>query len=88
MGAVSAFHSCGQLDQVLAGRDTAIAPGQDFFYIARVELDEASVKERIGKLKLSPGMPAEVYMKTGERTMWQYLVQPIVEVMYHGAREQ
>ena len=66
----------------------ARAPGQDFFYIARVELDEASVKERIGKLKLSPGMPAEVYMKTGERTMWQYLVKPIVEVMYHGAREQ
>ncbi len=66
----------------------ARSPGQEFFYLARVELDEASVKERIGKLKLSPGMPAEVYMKTGERTMWQYLTRPIVDVMWHGAREQ
>ncbi len=66
----------------------ARSPGQEYFYLARVELDEASVKERIGKLKLSPGMPAEVYMKTGERTMWQYLTRPIVDVMWHGAREQ
>ena len=66
----------------------ARAPGSEYFYLARVELDEASVKERIGKLKLAPGMPAEIYMMTGERTMWQYLVKPIVEVMYHGAREK
>ncbi len=66
----------------------ARAGGADYFYLARVELDEASVKERIGTLKLSPGMPAEVYMKTGERTMWQYLTRPIVDVMWHGAREQ
>ncbi len=66
----------------------ARVPGADYYYLARVELDEASVKERIGKLKLSPGMPAEVYMMTGERTMWQYLTRPIVDVMWHGAREQ
>lgn len=62
--------------------------GAEYYYLARVELDEASVKERIGKLKLSPGMPGEVYMKTGERTMWQYLTRPIVDVMWHGAREK
>lgn len=66
----------------------ARVPGTEAFYVARVELDDASVKERIGKLKLSPGMPAEVYLKTGERTMWEYLTRPIVDTMHHGAREQ
>jgi HlyD family secretion protein len=66
----------------------ARTPGEAAYYIARVELDDASVKERIGKLKIAPGMPAEVYMKTGERTMWQYLTRPIVDSMYRGAREQ
>jgi HlyD family type I secretion membrane fusion protein len=67
---------------------SARSPGSEYFYLARVELDEASVKERIGKLKISPGMPGEVYVKTGERTMWQYLTRPIVDVMWHGAREK
>ena len=66
----------------------ARTPGAEYFYLARVVLDEASVKERVGTVKLAPGMPAEVYMLTGERTMWQYLIKPIVEVMHHGAREQ
>ena len=66
----------------------ARAPGSDYFYLVRVELDEASIRDRIGKVKIAPGMPGEVYMKTGERTMWQYLTRPIVDVMYRGGREQ
>jgi epimerase transport system membrane fusion protein len=30
----------------------------------------------LGALKLLPGMPAEVLINTGERTMLQYLLQP------------
>jgi len=62
--------------------------GGEFYYLARVVLDEASVKERVGAVKIAPGMPAEVYMKTGERTMFQYLARPIVDVMYRGGREK
>jgi HlyD family type I secretion membrane fusion protein len=66
----------------------ARAPGSEYYYLARVELDDASIRDRVGKLKIEPGMPAEVYMKTGERTMWQYLTRPIVDVMYRGGREK
>jgi len=62
--------------------------GAESYYLARIELDEASIKERVGKVKISPGMPAEVYMKTGERTMFQYLARPIIDVMYKGGREK
>jgi epimerase transport system membrane fusion protein len=45
------------------------------YYLARVEVSQEG-KERLGSLTLVAGMPAEVLIKTGERTLFQYLVQP------------
>lgn len=45
------------------------------YYLARVEVSEEG-KEMLGSLILVPGMPAEVLIKTGERTLFEYLVQP------------
>lgn len=47
------------------------------YYLLRVELDPASIKEitKLGK-ELVPGMPAEVIVKTGERTFLSYLIKP------------
>ena len=49
--------------------------GQAYF-IARIGLPESEVK-RLGKLKLVPGMPAEVYIRTTERTALSYLIKPL-----------
>ncbi|MDT8406308.1 MAG: HlyD family type I secretion periplasmic adaptor subunit [Methylococcales bacterium] len=46
------------------------------YYQARVELTEDSSQD-MGDLKLLPGMPAEVLINTGERTLLEYLAQPI-----------
>lgn len=45
------------------------------YYQARVELLPASQKD-LGALLLVPGMPAEVLINTGERTLIEYLAQP------------
>jgi len=45
------------------------------YYLARVEVSEEG-QEMLGSLVLVPGMPAEVLIKTGERTLFEYLVQP------------
>lgn len=45
------------------------------YYLARVALTEEGART-LGSLKLQPGMPAEVLINTGERTMLQYLMQP------------
>lgn len=45
------------------------------YYQARVELTLESKKE-LGDLQLLPGMPAEVLINTGERTLFEYLAQP------------
>jgi epimerase transport system membrane fusion protein len=45
------------------------------YYQAKVEVSKEEMSS-LGDLTLVPGMPAEVLIKTGERTMFQYLVQP------------
>lgn len=46
------------------------------YYAARVALTPASLK-KIQHETLQPGMPAEVIIKTGSRTFWNYLVKPL-----------
>jgi HlyD family secretion protein len=50
------------------------------YFTVRVVLPEDE-RRRLGELQLVPGMPAEVFMQTGSRTMMRYLLQPIVEQM-------
>lgn len=45
------------------------------YYLGRVELTEKGRKD-LGELTLVPGMPAEVLINTGERTLLNYLMQP------------
>jgi epimerase transport system membrane fusion protein len=46
------------------------------YYQARIELTKES-QNKLGALQLLPGMPAEVLINTGERTLFQYLLQPV-----------
>lgn len=47
-----------------------------FYYRALVELLPESERKLSG-LTLLPGMPAEVLINTGERTLFEYLIQPV-----------
>ncbi len=48
------------------------------YYLARVDVEKAGMEElRQHGLILLPGMPAEVLINTGDRTFFQYLIQPI-----------
>ncbi len=46
------------------------------YYQAVIELTPDSY-EKFGGLELLPGMPAEVLINTGERTVFEYLMQPV-----------
>lgn len=50
------------------------------YYLARVEVTPEHLA-MLGSLTLVPGMPAEVLINTGERTLLQYLVQPASNAM-------
>ncbi|OQW71587.1 MAG: hemolysin secretion protein D [Proteobacteria bacterium ST_bin11] len=46
------------------------------YYQAQIEITPESY-EKLGDIELLPGMPAEVLINTGERTVLEYLLQPI-----------
>jgi epimerase transport system membrane fusion protein len=46
------------------------------YYLVQIELTPDSY-EKLGDMELVPGMPAEVLINTGERTVFEYLMQPI-----------
>ncbi len=50
------------------------------YYLARVSLTEKGA-QTLGSLKLQPGMPAEVLINTGDRTLFQYIMQPITNAV-------
>lgn len=55
-------------------------------YIARVALDQHDMR-RLHEFRSMPGMPAEVFIKTGERTFLQYLLQPLIDRATRAFRE-
>ncbi|AQL36128.1 HlyD family type I secretion periplasmic adaptor subunit [Pseudomonas syringae] len=57
------------------------------YYLVRVKLTEKGLK-RLGDRKLQPGMPAEVLINAGERTMLQYLLKPASHVFIKSMIEE
>lgn len=64
----------GTLVQISADRLTNKDNGVSY-YLARVAVTEEG-RKALGNLALVPGMPAEVLINTGARTLLQYLMQP------------
>ncbi len=58
------------------------------YYLGRVEItpDGRRQLENL-KLQLVAGMPADVLVKTGERTVWQYLTAPLTEMVGRSMKE-
>lgn len=57
------------------------------YFTVRVTLPDDE-RRRLADLQLVPGMPAEVFMQTGSRTMVSYLFKPIAEQMRRAFVEQ
>jgi HlyD family type I secretion membrane fusion protein len=57
------------------------------YYLARIEIDELELA-RIDRVRLYPGMPAEAFIVTGERTVLEYLIQPVTESFRRAFREE
>ena len=56
-------------------------------YIVRVKLDEADVHKKIGDFNPTPGIPVDVYIKTGERTFFEYMLRPVLDSFSRAFRE-
>ena len=59
----------------------------EFYYVARVAADPAQLG-KLADVQLQAGMPAETLIMIGERTMLEYLIQPIRDTFRRAFREQ
>ncbi|MFI3154584.1 MAG: HlyD family type I secretion periplasmic adaptor subunit [Methylococcaceae bacterium] len=72
----------GKVIYLSADRITDEKTGNSY-YKALVELTPESSKD-LGNLQLLPGMPAEVLINIGERTLFEYLTRPITDAFAHS----
>jgi multidrug efflux pump subunit AcrA (membrane-fusion protein) len=57
------------------------------FYKAKVKVNREHLKELAPQIKLQPGMPAEVFIATAERTVLEYLITPFTQMLERSFRE-
>ncbi|WP_092420896.1 HlyD family type I secretion periplasmic adaptor subunit [Pseudomonas sp. NFPP07] len=76
----------GEVSSVSGDRLTNEKTGTAY-YLARVRVTEHGVRT-LGERKLLPGMPADVLIVTGQRTLLQYLMQPARDVMSQSMIEE
>jgi len=58
------------------------------YYIVRVEVDKHFLQTMKKPVELYPGMPADILIRTGERSFFSYLFQPISDSMNGAFREK
>lgn len=76
----------GVVDYVSADQMTQQTPaGKMPYYLVHIVVDEAALKE--SGAYLYPGMPAECYITTSERTILFYLLEPFFKVMDRALKE-
>jgi HlyD family type I secretion membrane fusion protein len=57
------------------------------FFLTRIEIPSEE-RSRLGEIKLSAGMPADVLIQTGERTALDYLLKPLLDAFARGLNEE
>ncbi len=75
----------GTLVRVSAVASSVKASGRSY-YGGEVTLDDGEV-ERLGDVRLLPGMPVEAFIATGARTPLSYLVKPLADYFARAMRE-
>lgn len=72
-------HIPGEVIQVSADRSVEERSGNPYYKVrARVTPEGAKMIAKL-KLDVQPGMPVEMFVKTGERTMMSYLLKPVFD---------
>ena len=57
------------------------------FFVVRIAIPSPQM-DKLGKARLMPGMPVEVFIRTGERTLLSYLMKPLADQMHRAFREK
>jgi HlyD family type I secretion membrane fusion protein len=56
-------------------------------FIVRVRLDERDARNKVDNFRPTPGMPADIFVETGQRTFFTYLMRPVMDSFSRAFRE-
>ncbi len=76
----------GTVSRVSADVASDPKTGQSF-YTARITVADAQ-RDRLGGVRLVPGMPVEAFLQIGERTVLSYFVKPMSDQIAKAWREK
>ena len=75
----------GTVSRIAADASTDQRTGQSY-YLVRIAMRTDTVGN-LGELKLTPGMPVEAFIRTGERTLISYLMKPLHDQLLQAYRQ-
>jgi HlyD family secretion protein len=76
----------GAVSRIAADTTNDQRTGQSY-YLVRIAMTEDEIR-RLGDVKLTPGMPVEAFIQTGERTVVSYLIKPLHDQLMRAFREK
>lgn len=78
----------GKLESISGDLIVEPTPGGNIsYYLARISVTPNGLKT-LGNRRMHPGMPAEVIIKTGERSLLKYLLQPLTKRIAASMKEE
>lgn len=77
----------GEVDSVSKGTIVPSDQRQTPYYLARINVSKGMVPDEIEE-RLTAGMPADVIISTGERTVMDYLTSPLTDAIRKSMREE
>jgi len=87
-----AFHS--RVIPVMMGRTESIShdrlldeQSRQYYFLGVISLDQSDIPEEY-RQRITPGMPAEVIVASGERTVLSYIISPLTESFRKSFREK
>jgi HlyD family secretion protein len=84
-----------QIPEVAYGRVETVSrdvirpenPNEQPYYLARISIDDDTIPEAI-RPRITAGMPVDVIVTTGERTVLAYLIDPLADAVRMSMREE
>ncbi len=76
----------GTVARIAADTTTDQRTGQSY-YLVRIAMSDEEIKRLGDNVKLTPGMPVEAFIETGDRTMLSYLIKPLHDQLMRSFRE-
>lgn len=84
----------GRTTPVIEGEVVFVSPdrivskdGKSTYYLCKISVTPKELS-KLNDKEIRPGMPAEIVIKTGKRTFWEYIVRPIIDSAGRALKER